>query len=88
MSFDLLELALEAAQHYGATYADARLIEQESELLQTKDMAVSVFNRSQSKGMGIRVIAGGGWGFASTQKLSKKAIVSCAKKAVDFASFN
>lgn len=85
MSFDLLELALDAAQHYGATYADARLIDQESELLQTKNMTVAVFNRSQSKGMGIRVIADGGWGFASTQKLSKKAIAACAQKAVEVA---
>lgn len=83
--FDLLEIALEAAEHYGATYCDVRLIEQQSELLQTKNMAVAVFNRSQSKGMGIRVIANGGWGFASTQKLSKKAIRQCAQRAVEVA---
>jgi TldD protein len=83
--FDLLELALEAARDCGATYADARLVEQESELIQTKNLAVAVFNRSDSVGLGIRVIADGGWGFASTQKLTKKAIVQCARRAVEVA---
>ena len=62
--FDLLELPLEAARDCGASYADARLVEQESELIQTKNLAVAVFNRSDSVGLGIRVIADGGWGFA------------------------
>lgn len=83
--FDLLELALDAAKQFGATYADVRLIEQESELIQTKNLVVSLFNRGDNIGFGIRVIADGGWGFASTQKLSKKAILDCAKRAVEVA---
>ncbi|MBK9200909.1 MAG: TldD/PmbA family protein [Candidatus Obscuribacter sp.] len=83
--FDYLDIALDAAKHYGATYADARLIDQSSELIETKNLTVSVFNRGNSLGIGIRVIAGGGWGFAATQKLNKKAIIECAKTAVEVA---
>ena len=58
--FDYLDIALDAAKHYGATYADARLIDQSSELIETKNLTVSGCSRGNSLGTGIRVIAGGG----------------------------
>lgn len=80
-----MALAVAAAQSRGADYADARIIEQESEFIQTKNLAVSDYRRGESAGLGIRVICEGGWGFASTQKLNRKAIEDCAKRAVEVA---
>ena len=79
------QLAVEAAKHWGASYADARIIEQQSEFIQTKNGAVSEYKRSESSGVGVRVLCDGGWGFASTQKLTAKAIKDCARKAVEVA---
>lgn len=78
----IAELAVEAAIHYGADYADARVLSQESELIQTKNEHVSEYHCSESSGIGIRVICQGGWGFACTQKLTRKAIANCAARAV------
>ena len=83
--FELIDIAIKSALRRGASYCDARLLERQSELLQTKNQSVSVFNRGASTGIGIRVIADGGWGFASTQSLDEKSVVDCARLAVEVA---
>lgn len=86
-SMDSLVLhALDAAQKAGADYADVRLIEENYEYIQTKDLLVSGFNKGVSRGIGIRVLKNGGWGFSATQKISKTEIDKAAKRAVDLAS--
>lgn len=77
--------ALNAAKLAGADYADARLIEEQYEHINTKDLSVVGFNRGASRGIGIRVLKAGGWGFASTQNLKKDAVTATAKRAVDVA---
>lgn len=77
---------LDAAQRAGADYADMRLIEEQYEYIQSKDLTVSGYNKGISRGAGIRVLKNGGWGFAATQKLSKLEIEKAAKRAVELAS--
>ncbi len=79
------EHALNAAASLGASYADVRVIEQESEVLQTKDFAVAGINIGSSAGIGIRVLCQGGWGFASTQNLTKRSIEKAVSRAVEVA---
>jgi len=81
----LAEHALNVADQLGASYADIRLIEQEFQLINTKDLSVAGVNLGTSLGAGIRVLCSGGWGFASTQQLSKAAIEKAVKRAVDTA---
>lgn len=78
--------ALEACLGRGADYADVRLIHSENEELNTKNLTVSGLLKFESKGIGIRVLKNGGWGFASTQKLSNASILSCAQLACEVAS--
>jgi len=82
----LVQYALDSAQKAGADYADVRLIEEQYEYIQTKDLLVSGFNKGVSRGMGIRVLKDGGWGFAATQKITKTEIDKAAKRAVDIAA--
>jgi len=67
---DLLRVALDAATAAGATYADARGGEYLSEALSVRGPLVESLDRSESIGFGVRVLANGAWGFASSAQLT------------------
>ncbi|HLK22628.1 MAG TPA: TldD/PmbA family protein [Bryobacteraceae bacterium] len=82
------QLALEAldfAMHTGVEYADVRVIESRERDLSTKNGKPGQVSSSESAGAGIRVLAGGCWGFAATDDLSKPGIASAASLAVEIA---
>ncbi len=82
------QLALEAldfAMHSGVEYADVRVIESRERDLSTKNGKPGQVSSSESAGAGIRVLAGGCWGFAATDDLSKPGIASAASLAVEIA---
>jgi TldD protein len=81
----LAQDAIEAAVHFGASYADVRVIQSESQHLATKDQTVSQLYLGSSEGIGIRVLCKGGWGFASTQKMTRKGVTDAARRAVETA---
>ena len=81
----LANRALEAALQLGASYADVRIISQQKEYIQVKDEQLAALNVSESIGLGIRILYNGGWGFASTQKLTKKSIDDAVKRAFSVA---
>src|SRR5437868_2940501 len=81
----LAEHALNVAASLGAGYADVRVIEQDFQVIETKDLAVSAINLGSSMGAGIRVLHKGGWGFAATQTLTKKSIEQTVRRAVAIA---
>lgn len=81
----LAEYALDVGKQLGATYVDVRIIDQRYQFIETKDLTVAGFNQGTAQGIGIRVIAGGGWGFSSTQQLTKAAIQAAVKRAVQTA---
>jgi len=80
--------ALEAAVAAGATYADARLVLYREESIGVRDDHVRSVARSDHYGLGVRVIAGGGWGFAATSQVTAKAAVAAAMRAVETAKRN
>lgn len=77
----IAEQALDTAKFLGAGFADARVIEQHTESIETKDLSVAAVNMGSTLGIGIRVLIDGGWGFASTQDLSKDGIDKAVKIA-------
>lgn len=81
----LAEYALEVANESGASYADVRFIHQESQVIETKDLAVAGVNIGESSGVGIRVLCDGGWGFASTQDITRKGLAKAVKTAIETA---
>src|SRR5712671_6054405 len=83
--WDLTSTALDTAKLRGATYADARSMHIRQRDLTTKNGAVGTLAQSESIGIGIRVLANGAWGFASTDKLTREGVSTCAAQAVSIA---
>ena len=77
--------SLEVARLRGATYADVRVMHQRQRDLTTKNGEVGTLGQSESIGLGIRVIASGAWGFASTDRLTREGVAACAAQAVAIA---
>jgi TldD protein len=77
--------ALDTAAARGASYADARVVELRQRELSTKNGQVGTLSETESLGIGVRVIADGAWGFASTDRLGRKDVEKCAAEAVAIA---
>jgi TldD protein len=77
--------ALETAKLRGATLAEARIVDERDRALATKNGKIGSASDSESLGIGIRVIAGGAFGFAATDDLSREGVQRCAATAVDIA---
>src|SRR5258708_7897751 len=85
MMHDFANWALDAARLRGAKYADVRVMDTRHRDLSTKNGQVGNLAESESLGIGIRVIAAGSWGFASTDRLTREGIAACAAEAVAIA---
>ena len=85
MMRDFANWALDTAKVRGATYADVRVMDIRLRYLSTKNGQVGTLAESESCGIGIRVIAQGSWGFASTDRLTREGIAACAAEAVAIA---
>jgi TldD protein len=82
---DLANLAVESALARGATYADVRVMDIKERNLSVKNGQVGHVLEDESFGIGLRVIAQGAWGFASTDRLTREGIQACAAEAVAIA---
>ena len=77
--------AIDTAKRRGASYADARVMDIRQRDISTKNGEVGTLAESESLGIGIRVVASGAWGFASTDRLTREGIEACAAEAVAIA---
>ncbi|MXV17215.1 TldD/PmbA family protein [Hufsiella ginkgonis] len=84
----LSDVALNAAKSKGATYADVRIGRYLNQSVNARNGNVQGVSNSESYGVGIRVIANGCWGFASTNKMTKDEIAKAAGFAVAVAKAN
>jgi TldD protein len=82
---DLCRQAVASALAAGASYADARGIIRRTQRIVTKNGAVETVADSESAGIGIRVLAGGAWGFACDGRLDEAAARDAALRACSFA---
>jgi TldD protein len=78
---DVLSWALGLATQKGASYVDARVVDDRSRSLATKNGKVGHASDAESLGIGIRVIADGAWGFAAADDLSRPAVEAAAARA-------
>src|SRR5947207_6281057 len=83
--WDLCTNALDTARLRGAAYGDVRVMHLRQRDLTTKNGQVGTLSQSESIGIGIRVLASGAWGFASTDKLTRDGVAACAAQAVSIA---
>jgi TldD protein len=86
MPFDeILASALDMARTMGADYADARGEDADTESLHVRNGSVERLTNDHDSGWGIHVLAGGGWGFASSTASNSQAIRQTVQCAVEIA---
>ncbi len=82
---ELTDRALDVARAKGATYADIRIVRRETQNIEMKNGIVENLSLADTHGFGVRVIADGAWGFASSSRLEKSEIDHVAALAVAIA---
>lgn len=82
----LADIALEAATAAGATYADIRISRHRTQFVSSREKRVESVSEDESYGFGVRVIAQGTWGFASSSNVTREEIASVARQAVAIAN--
>jgi TldD protein len=84
----MADVALNTAKGLGASYADARIGRYLNQYVFTREDKVQNVTNTESFGIGIRVIANGTWGFASTNDVSEDGIMKATQQAVAIAKAN
>ncbi len=82
---ELLVSVIEYLKSRGIDYADARYEEHINEDIEVESAHLKKYSYSTDRGVGIRVLKNGGWGFASTDRLTKDAIFKAAQLALEIA---
>ncbi len=82
---DVAKEAVEAARRAGAHYADARFVREDSESITVRNQEMEGIDRATSKGLGVRVLVDGYWGFAATARTEPAEIARTAGLAVEIA---
>ena len=84
----VVQRALAVAAKAGASYADVRVVRREGEGVDVREDRVEHVWASEEYGIGVRVIAGGAWGFAATPAVTVGEADRVARLAVDIARAN
>ena len=84
----LADTAMQAAREAGASYCDVRIGRYLRQFVATREDKVTGVVNTESTGVGIRVIAGGAWGFAATSDMTPDAIAAAARQATALARAN
>ncbi len=84
----LADAALTAATGAGASYCDVRVGRYLNQYVITRERLVENVVSTESSGVGIRVIAGGAWGFAATSELTVDGVAMAARQATAIAKAN
>jgi len=82
---DVAKEAVEAARAAGAHYADARFVREDSESITVRNQEMEGIDRATSKGLGVRVLVDGYWGFAATARTEPAEIARTGGLAVEIA---
>ena len=79
------DLALDTARARGATYADIRIVRRRVQQISVRNGAVNLLAEHETAGFGVRVVADGAWGFASSAHLTREEVQRVAAEAVAIA---
>lgn len=76
---------LDLAVQQGATYADVRVVERQSERLSVKNSQPDRVLIAEDTGFGLRVLIEGAWGFAASSEFTGEAAASTVERALAIA---
>ena len=82
---DLAEFALEQGLKEGANYVEARYEDAQLQQFILKNGVPELGSFDRSKGLGLRLLANGGLGFASVNELTKQNVEIAIREAVKLA---
>lgn len=85
MAEDITASALREASRLHAEYAEARIERSQANSFALKNGVLEDSGFSTGEGLSVRVVTGGGSGFASSNEVSKKAAVEATRKAYKLA---
>ncbi len=85
---ELCLLALDAARTAGASYADVRIVNTRNQFISTRESRVTSLGDSETSGFGVRVLAGGAWGFTASRRVTRQECQRLAAEAVEKARAN
>src|SRR5438105_7706219 len=77
--------ALDRARDLGASYADIRLVDTQTESIVIKNSNVEALSLGEQQGFGVRVLLNGAWGFASSSRVSNGELDKVVKQALEIA---
>ncbi len=69
-----------------ADYGEIRVVEEEIETISVKNGKVEVISSDRSRGLGVRVLIDGVWGFSSSSGLSEESMRGVSDRAIGIAS--
>lgn len=81
----ILSGIMQEATEKGAAFADARAAEGLSTMIEIQDGRTEKVHSSRSRGIGVRVLYGGAWGFATTYRMDEQAARTCLDEALEMA---
>jgi TldD protein len=79
------ELAVEISGKSGVTYADCRMVQVTEEKVEVHTGAIDALSRSESWGIGVRVLYNGYWGFASSADVTPETAAALRDRAIEIA---
>ncbi|MBL7075811.1 TldD/PmbA family protein [candidate division KSB1 bacterium] len=82
---DLTQIAIDTAVQRGASYADCRIVETQTEDITVRNGKIGALNHSEDLGFGVRVIASGAWGFACSSRVNREEVAHVSAQAVQIA---
>jgi len=82
---ELAEFGVGCAEKFGASYADCRVIHEQSESIVLRNGVVGALDKSETLGFGVRVIVDGAWGFASSHRTDRDEVERVARAACETA---
>jgi len=82
---ELCSLALDEALRHRATYADVRIVTSRDMAIGTRNGEVTQLGDVDARGIGVRALVGGAWGFSSTTDLNPRSVAATARDAAEIA---
>ncbi|BEP12063.1 TldD/PmbA family protein [Acidothermaceae bacterium B102] len=82
---ELADRALDEVRRLKVGYADVRAVQEDAESVDVRDDRVQAMSRDSTRGVGIRVLVDGAWGFAATSDVETVSVRATAALAVDIA---
>ena len=84
----LADIAISRAKKLGVTYADIRINRYRNESIFTREERVQNVSRTQSFGLGARVLVKGAWGFAASYIVTPESVRRITEQAIEIAKAN